>query len=81
MWDFRSQRGRLGWHGDGIAPMKAAVSGDIECQFQAAPDAELIKRIAQVVLYDLLGGADHIADFAIGLAFPNQHRDLNFLGG
>jgi len=61
--------------------MSAAVRGNIERQFQAAPDAELIKRIAQVVLDYLLGGADDIGDFAIGLAFPDQHRDLNFLGG
>jgi hypothetical protein len=61
--------------------MSAAVSGNIESQFQAAPDAELIKRIAQVVLDYLLGSADDIGDFAIGLAFPDQHRDLNFLGG
>jgi hypothetical protein len=61
--------------------MKAAVSGDIQGKFQAAPDAKLVKGIAQVVFNDLLGGADHIADFAIGLAFPNQRSDLNFLSG
>jgi hypothetical protein len=57
------------------------VCGDIECQFKAAPHTEFIEGIAQVILYDLLGSADYIRDFTIGLAFPNQHRDLNFLGG
>lgn len=61
--------------------MKAAMGGDIEGKFQAAPDPEFVKGIAQVVFYYLLGGANHIADFAIGLAFPNQRSDLNFLGG
>ena len=61
--------------------MRAAMSSDIERKFQPAPDAQLVKRVAQVILDDLLGSADHIGDFAIGLAFPHQHRDLNFLGG
>jgi len=61
--------------------MSASVSGDIERQFQATPDTELIKGIAQVILDDLLGSAYDIGDFAIRLAFPDQHRNLNFLGG
>ena len=66
---------------DGIAPVRAAVSSHIECQFEATPHSEFVKSIAQVILDDLLGSADHISDFAISLPFPHQHRDLNFLGG
>jgi hypothetical protein len=61
--------------------LHAAVSGDIERQFETAPDTEFIEGIAQVILYDLLGSTDYTRDFAVGLAFPDQHRDLNFLGG
>jgi hypothetical protein len=57
------------------------MSGNIERQFKTAPDTEFIEGIAQVILYDLLGSADYTGDFAIGLAFPDQHRDLNFLSG
>jgi hypothetical protein len=57
------------------------MGGDVERKFQAAPDAEFVKGVAQVILDDLLGGANHIADFAIGLAFPNQRSDLDFFGG
>src|ERR1022692_1185639 len=70
----------MGWQIGGIAPVRAAVGGDIERQFQTAPDAELVKCVAQIILDDLLGGANDVGDFAIGLAFPNQHRDLSLLG-
>ena len=61
--------------------MSTAVGGYIESQFQATPHTEFVKGVAQVILYYLLGGTDDRGYFAIGLAFPHQHRDLNFLGG
>lgn len=71
----------MGQQISGNAPARTSVSRDVEGQFQTAPDAQLIKRVAQVILYDLLGSANYVGNFAIGLTFPNQHRDLNFLGG
>src|SRR5579862_2260749 len=64
-----------------VAPASATVSRDIERQFETAPYAELVESVAQVILDDLLGGADHVGNFAIGLVFPNQHCNLIFLGG
>jgi hypothetical protein len=61
--------------------MKAAVGSDIERKFQAAPHAQFVKGVAQIILDDLLGGANHLADFAVSLAFPNQRSDLDFFGG
>jgi hypothetical protein len=61
--------------------VSTSVRGHVECQLQTAPNAQLIKRVAQVIFDDLLSGADDIGNFAIGLAFSNQHGDLNFLGG
>src|SRR5579864_3273302 len=34
-----------------------------------------------MVLDHLLAGADDLADFTVGHAFPNQNRDLNFFRG
>ena len=68
------------WRKGRIAPVSTAVGGYIESQFQATPHTEFVKRIAQVILYYLLGGADDRGYFAIGLAFPNQYGDLNLLG-
>src|SRR5580693_3615649 len=33
-----------------------------------------------MVLDDLFAGADDLADLAVGQAFPDQNRDLNFFG-
>src|SRR3984957_7571670 len=60
-------------------PLLAAVTGYVHGQFQPAPDSEFVERTAQMVLDYLFTGADNLADFAIGQAFPDQYRDLNFL--
>jgi hypothetical protein len=57
------------------------VCGDIESQLQAAPDPEFIESIPQVIFNHLFRSTDYLGDLAIGLAFPDQHRDLDFLGG
>ena len=59
-------------------PVLPAVAGHVHGQFQAAPDAQFVEGAAQVILDDLFAGADDLADFAIGQAFPDQNRDLNF---
>jgi hypothetical protein len=61
--------------------MKAAMGSDVEREFQAAPHAQFVKRVAQVILDNLLGGTNHLADFAVGLAFPNQRSHLDFFRG
>jgi len=50
-------------------------------QFQPAPDTQLVKRAAQVILDYLLAGSHDFSDFPIGQTLPYQNRDLNFLGG
>src|SRR5437660_439270 len=40
-------------------------------QLQTAPDTKLVEGAAQVVLDDLFGGADDLADFAIGHSLPD----------
>src|SRR5690349_24822348 len=61
-----------------LAPACSPVRRDVQRQLEAAPDAQFVKGVAQVVLDDLLSGADDISDLAVGLAFPYQSRHLNF---
>src|SRR5450631_3593220 len=61
-------------------PVLPAVAGNVHGQLQAAPDPESVERTAQMVLDDLLAGADYLADFAVRQSFPDQNRDLDFLG-
>jgi hypothetical protein len=53
------------------------VAGHVHGQLQPAPDSQFVKGTAQMVLDDLLGGANDFADFAIGETFPDQACDLN----
>src|SRR5271165_3541163 len=52
------------------------MGGHIHRQFQTAPYAKLVKRAAQVVLDDLLAGANDLADLTVGQTLPNQRRHL-----
>src|SRR5690348_4989883 len=63
------------------APAFAAVVGDIERQFQAAPYPQLVENDAQVVFHHLLRGADGLPDFAVGHALPYQGGDFDFPWG
>src|SRR5579863_2101750 len=67
--------------GDAVGPFFAAVAGDVHGQFQAAPNPKLVKGAAQVVLDHLLGGADNLADLAVGHALPDEDCNLYFFGG
>src|ERR1039458_1879427 len=57
----------------------SAMAGHVHCQFQPTPDSEFVKCTAQMVLDHLFAGADDLANFAIGQAFPDQNRNLTFL--
>src|ERR1700722_17265745 len=53
----------------------SAMVGYVECQFQPTPNPQLVKCTAQMVLDHLFAGADDLADFAIGRAFPGYKRN------
>ena len=55
-----------------VGPALPSMGRDIHGEFEAAPDPEFVKDASQVVLDDLLAGADDSADLAIGHAFPDQ---------
>lgn len=59
-------------------PVLTAVAGYIPGQFQTAPDIQRVERRAQVILDDLLAGADDLSDFAMGQPLPDEDRNLNF---
>src|SRR5579863_1162442 len=61
--------------------MRTTVVRDIEGKLQPAPDTHLVKGIAQIVFYHLLGSADQVGNLAISETLPNQSRHLHFLGG
>src|SRR5437763_10213263 len=58
----------------------AMVDGE-QRQFQAVRDADLVIHVAQVILDDLLGGAELGGDFFVLVSLHNQGNDLQFLGG
>jgi len=47
----------------------------VECQFEAVRDAELVIDLSQIVLDDLLGGAQLERDFLVPLALGNAGDD------
>src|SRR5579862_578629 len=57
------------------------MAGDIHCQFQSAPDPQFIEGVAQVIFDYLLAGTHQVADLAVGKAFPDPGRHLNFFRG
>src|SRR5450432_3153557 len=80
---FRSRSNRPGQnvnrpHGQFFAPFLAAMSRDINREFETAPYPEFVEGVAQVVLHYLFSGAYGLRNLAVGLAFPDQGRDLHF---
>jgi hypothetical protein len=57
------------------------VAGLLHGQFQPAPDTQRVKSAAQLDLHHFPAGSDDAADFAVGQAFPDHDRNLNFAGG
>lgn len=62
-------------------PAFASMIGDVQGQLQPAPNSQLVENDPQIILHHLLGGADALADFPVGHAFPDQGRHFNFPGG
>src|SRR5690348_951887 len=72
---------RRGFYDRLLTPAFPAMVGDVEGQFQPAPHTQLVENNAQVVLDHLLGGADVLADFPVGHAFPDQSGNFDFPWG
>jgi len=54
-----------------------SVTGNVDGQFQAAPDTQFVECATQMALDHRFGGANDLPDFAIRKP-PNEQRDLNF---
>lgn len=48
------------------------MGGDVDCQFQAAPDSEFVKGVAQIVLHNLFSSANCPRNIAVGHSLPDQ---------
>src|SRR5215470_10016424 len=57
------------------------MAGHVHGELKPAPDAQLVKGVAQIVLHYLFGGAKRPANFTIGQAFPYQNCHLHFFRG
>src|SRR5207248_8897978 len=62
-----------------FAPFQATMAGDVERQFQPAPDSKFVKRVPQIILYYLLRRPDGQGDLAVCEPLPHQECDLHFL--
>ena len=62
-------------------PVRPAVAGHVEREFQPGPYSQLVEGGAQVVLHYLLAGEQDPGNVFVGKTLPDQGRDLNFLGG
>src|SRR5208283_129472 len=58
-------------------PVRAAVAGHVECQFQPGPDSQFVEGCSQIVLYHLLAGMEHGSNVLVGQTLPHQGRYLN----
>jgi len=56
------------------------VAGHVHRQFQPAPDAEFVEDAPQMVLDDLLTGADDATNLSIGKAIPDENAIWISLG-
>lgn len=61
--------------------MVAAVTGNIHCQFEAAPDAQLVEGAAQMIFHDLFGSSRQVANLAIRQPPPNEAGNLDLFAG
>src|SRR5258708_16042739 len=62
-------------------PVRSAVAGYVEGEFEPGPYSQLVEGGAQVVLDHLLAGEQHAGNVFVGKTLPDEGRDLNFLGG
>src|SRR5258708_12734687 len=67
--------------GDLDVPVRCAVGGYVESEFEPGPYSQLVEGGAQVVLDHLLAGEQHAGNIFVGKTLPDEGRDLNFLGG
>jgi len=49
-------------------------------EFESIGDADLVVNVAQIILYDLLGGSELIRDLFVLEALNDERDDLEFLG-
>ena len=49
-------------------------------EFESIGDADLVVNVAQIILYDLLGGSKLIRDLFVLEALNDERNDLEFLG-
>src|SRR5204863_2034315 len=54
-----------------FAPFQATMAGDVERQFQPAPDSEFVERVPQIILYYLLRSPDGQGDLAVREPLPH----------
>jgi len=62
-------------------PVRSAVAGDVEREFEPGPHSQLVEGGAQVVLHYLLAGDEHLGNVLVRKTLPDQGGDLNFLSG
>src|SRR5205814_10353494 len=54
-----------------FAPFQATMAGDVERQFQPAPDSEFVERVPQIILYYLLRSPDGQGELAVRSPLPH----------
>ena len=57
------------------------MAGYVHCQLETRPDTDLVKDVAQVVLYHLFCDTDRVRNLAVSEAFPYQSCYLYFRVG
>ena len=62
-------------------PVRSAVAGHIEREFEPGPDSQFVEGGAQIVFHYLLAGSEHAGNVFISKPLPDQGRDLNFFRG
>jgi hypothetical protein len=59
-------------------PIHSTMAGNIQRQFESAPDSQLVEG-AQIVLHYLFTCRNYFGDIAVRQTFPNQRGYLDFL--